>query len=84
MVESASAQKAQEELAREMRAQMAAVTGGIAPDDYVQAWWDWYLNVAQTPAKQTEIAQSAFTALMDNFNFAVKASSGEPLPLRRS
>jgi polyhydroxyalkanoate synthase len=80
MLESASAQKAQEELEREIRAQLAAVTGGIAPDDYVQAWWDWYLNVAQTPAKQTEIAQSAFAALMDNFNFAVKASTGEPLP----
>jgi polyhydroxyalkanoate synthase len=80
MAESASVQKAQEELAREMRAQLAAVTGGIAPDDYVQAWWDWYLNVAQTPAKQTEIAQSAFAALMDNFNFAVKASTGAPLP----
>ena len=33
-----------EELAREMRAQLAAVTGGLAPDDYAQAWWDWFLN----------------------------------------
>ena len=69
----------QEELAREMRAQLAAVTGGIAPDDYAQAWWDWYLNIAQTPAKQSEIAQSAFNAIMDNFTFAMKAATGQPV-----
>lgn len=68
-----------EELAREMRAQLAAVTGGIAPDDYAQAWWDWYLNVAQTPDKQSEIAQTAFSAMLDNFTFAMKAASGQPV-----
>jgi polyhydroxyalkanoate synthase subunit PhaC len=70
---------AQEELAREMRAQLAAVTGGIAPDDYAQAWWDWYLNIAQTPAKQSEIAKTAFSAMLDNFTFAMKAASGQPV-----
>jgi polyhydroxyalkanoate synthase len=70
----------QEDMAREMRAQLAAVTGGLAPDDYAQAWWDWYLNLAKTPRKQTQIAQKAVEALMDNFAFAVRASTGKPVP----
>ena len=65
------------DLAREMRAQLAAVTGGLAPDDYAQAWWDWYLNIAQTPAKQSEIAKTAFDALLDNFNFGMRAATGQ-------
>ena len=68
----------QEQIAREMRAQLAAVTGGLAPDDYAQAWWDWYLNLAQSPGKQTELAQSAFQAVADNFSFLLKAAEGKP------
>jgi polyhydroxyalkanoate synthase len=68
-----------EEIARELRAQLAAVTGGLAPDDYAQAWWDWYLNMSQSPGKQTEIAQRAFQAVADNFSFAAKAAMGKPV-----
>jgi polyhydroxyalkanoate synthase len=72
---------AEEQLSREMRAQLAAITGGLAPDDYAQAWWDWYLNVAQAPQKQTDIAHTAFKAMMDNFSFAMQASTGQaPAP----
>jgi polyhydroxyalkanoate synthase len=70
---------AESEVAREMRAQLAAVTGGLAPDDYAQAWWDWYLNIAQTPAKQTEIAKTTFDALLDNLAFGMRASTGQPV-----
>jgi polyhydroxyalkanoate synthase subunit PhaC len=66
----------QEDIARELRAQLAAVTGGLAPDDYVQAWWNWYLSVSQSPRKQTEIAQGAFQAMADNWSFAAKAAAG--------
>src|ERR1700722_17528115 len=69
----------QEQLGREMRAQLAAVTGGLAPDDYVQAWWDWYLNLAKSPDKQAEIAKTAATAMLDNFSFAMRAFTGQPL-----
>jgi len=79
MTESGGESNVQEDLAREMRAQLAAVTGGIAPDDYAQAWWDWYLNLAQTPDKQTAIAKTAFEALLDNFTFAMQASTGQPV-----
>ena len=68
-----------EQIARELRAQLAAVTGGLAPDDYAQAWWDWYLNLSQSPGTQTEIAQRAFQAVADNFSFAAKAAMGRPV-----
>jgi polyhydroxyalkanoate synthase len=68
-----------QDLAREMRAQLAAVTGGLAPDDYAQAWWDWYFNLVRAPGKQTELAQSAFQAVADNFSFAAKAAAGQPV-----
>jgi hypothetical protein len=35
------------DLERQLRAQLAAVTGGLAPEDYAQAWWDWYWDVGQ-------------------------------------
>src|SRR5277367_4631549 len=79
MAESMPDATAEEELAREMRAQLAAITGGLAPDDYAQAWWDWYLNMAQAPDKQTEIAHGAFQAIADNFSFAAKAATGTPV-----
>lgn len=60
-----------------MRAQLAAVTGGLAPDDYAQAWWDWYLSLAGAPGKQGEIAHSAFQAVADNFSFAAQAATGQ-------
>ncbi len=44
--------RAAEALARSLREQLAAVTGGLAPDVYVNAWWDWYLNIAKDPPKQ--------------------------------
>jgi polyhydroxyalkanoate synthase subunit PhaC len=69
----------EQQLGREMRAQLAAVTGGLAPDDYIQAWWDWYLNLAKSPDKQAAIAQSAVNLAMDNFSFALRAFSGQPL-----
>jgi polyhydroxyalkanoate synthase len=79
MAESELESNVQEDLAREMRAQLAAVTGGLALDDYAQAWWDWYLNIAQTPEKQSAIARTAFDGLADNFAFAMRASTGQPV-----
>src|ERR1700681_5045740 len=79
MAESDLGSDVQEDLTREMRAQLAAVTGGLAPDDYAQAWWDWYLNIAKTPDKQTAIAQTALEGLVDNFAFAMQASTGQPV-----
>jgi polyhydroxyalkanoate synthase len=77
MTESDLGSSVREDLTREMRAQLAAVTGGLALDDYAQAWWDWYLSIAQTPGKQTAIAQTAFESLVDSFTFAMRASTGQ-------
>jgi len=63
-----------------VRAQLAIATGGLAPDDYVKAWWDWYLNVAKQPPKQSQIVNEAISKAVDNWSFALRASSGQPLP----
>src|ERR1700757_1952878 len=67
------------EWARMMRAQLATVSGGLAPDVYVNAWWDWYLNLAKEPSAQLNILQDALAKTADNWNFALKAAAGEPL-----
>jgi polyhydroxyalkanoate synthase len=68
------------ELARVLRAQLATVTGGLAPDMYANAWWDWYLNLAKDPPKQHEMMQDALTKTIDSWTFALRAFSGQPLP----
>ncbi|MGA2343479.1 MAG: alpha/beta fold hydrolase [Steroidobacteraceae bacterium] len=66
-----------EKLAQALREQLAAVTGGIAPDVYVNAWWDWLLNVAKEPPKQLEIVQDGLAKAMDVWSFALRAAAGE-------
>jgi polyhydroxyalkanoate synthase subunit PhaC len=68
-----------EQLARALREQLATVTGGLAPDVYVNAWWDWYLNVAKEPSKQIDIVQDGISKAIDNWTFALKASAGEKM-----
>jgi polyhydroxyalkanoate synthase len=68
------------ELARVLRAQLADVTGGLAPDVYVNAWWDWYLNLANEPPKQLQIMQDALAKMLDNWTFGLRAAAGQTLP----
>jgi len=68
------------QLRRHLYAQLAAVTGGIAPDDYIAAWWDWYLNLTQHPHKSSELGSAALEGALDTWQFALQASSGTPLP----
>ncbi|MGC1386903.1 MAG: alpha/beta fold hydrolase [Steroidobacteraceae bacterium] len=68
------------EVAHALRAQLAAMTGGLAPDMYANAWWDWYLNLAKDPPKQLEIMQDALAKTIDTWTFALRAISGQPLP----
>jgi polyhydroxyalkanoate synthase subunit PhaC len=67
------------DMARALRAEVAAVTGGLAPDVYVNAWWDWYLNLAKEPPKQQQILHEGLAKAIDNWSFALRASAGEPL-----
>jgi polyhydroxyalkanoate synthase subunit PhaC len=61
-------------LQRALRAQMATVTGGLAPDDYVDAWWDWLLNVAKESPTQLEIFRDAMAKTADSVAFAMRAT----------
>ncbi|MGP8032516.1 MAG: PHA/PHB synthase family protein [Steroidobacteraceae bacterium] len=67
------------EVERNLRAQLAALTGGLAPDDYARAWWEWYLKVATHPPRQAALARSAYEKMLDSWQFAARAASGEPL-----
>ena len=67
------------DIERKLRAQLAALTGGLAPDDYARAWMEWYLNVATHPPRQAALATSAYEKLLDSWQFAARAASGEPL-----
>ena len=64
---------------RQLRAQLAALTGGLAPDDYLNAWWEWYLGVATHPPRQAQLAQSAYEKILDSWQFFARAAGGEPL-----
>jgi polyhydroxyalkanoate synthase len=68
------------ELASALRAQLATVTGGLAPDVYVNAWWDWYLNLAKEPPTQLQLMQDAMAKAADNWTFALRAATGQSLP----
>jgi len=62
-----------QQIERALYAQLALVTGGLAPGDYAQAWWDWYLQVAAKPDKGLALAQSAIEKTLQSWQFAVRA-----------
>src|ERR1700677_4509276 len=64
-------------LALALREQLAAITGGLAPDVYANAWWDWYLNMAQDPPKQLQILQDGIAKAADIWSFALRSAAGE-------
>ncbi len=68
------------EFGKALREQLATVTGGLAPDVYVNAWWDWFLNLAKEPPKQFEIMQEGLGRALENWSFALRAVAGETLP----
>ena len=67
-----------DELGRSFRAQLAKVTGGLAPEDYAQAFSRWWTTLAADPARQAQLAHSGAQRLMDFWSFALKAASGAP------
>jgi polyhydroxyalkanoate synthase len=62
-----------------LRAELATVTGGLAPDVYVNAWWDWFLNLAKESPTQLQIMQDALVKTADNVAFAMRAAGAAPL-----
>jgi len=67
------------ELKREILARLAAATGGLAPTDYLHAWWEWYRDLAAQPDRQLALARSAVEKLLDSWQFAARAALGPPL-----
>src|SRR5882762_3988761 len=57
------------QIERHLRAQLAALTGGLAPDDYLNAWWEWYLKLATQPPRQAQLARSAYEKILDSWQF---------------
>ena len=74
---------ARADIQRQLRAHLAGLTGGLAPDDYLKAWWQWYLGVASQPPRQAALAQSAYEKALDSWQFAARASAGAPLSPER-
>jgi len=70
----------QDELDPQLRAQLAKLTGGLAPQDYVEAYSRWWSALAADPGRQAQLAQSGARHLLDFWSFALKAASGTPTP----
>ncbi len=68
------------QLERALRAQMATLTGGLAADDYLDAWWSWLLNLSKESGQQRQLLHRAWAGAADNAAFAWRAAQGEPLP----
>ena len=68
-----------DKFARALRTQLAGVTGGLAPDVYANAWWDWLLSLSKDAPKQGQILQDAIAKLADNAAFGLQAMSADPV-----
>ncbi len=66
------------EWTRQYLAALAQVTGGLSPAPFGGAWAEWWTQLAQTPAKQAELAQSAFEKTLQVWGFAAQAADGKP------
>jgi polyhydroxyalkanoate synthase subunit PhaC len=66
------------DLRRQLLAQLATITGGMAPNDYLQAWWSWYLSLSKEPTRQLDLVQSAYQKTLDTWQFAARAVNGKP------
>jgi len=66
-----------EMLTEEIRAQLATITGGLAPESYTQAWWDWYLGLSQSPTSQTNMALDLVAKAFDTWQYSMSAMTPE-------
>jgi polyhydroxyalkanoate synthase len=69
-----------DELGQNFRAQLAKITGGLAPEDYAQAFNQWWTALAADPKRQAELAHSGAQKLLDFWKFAIAAANGEAAP----
>ncbi len=69
-----------DELGKSFRAQLAKVTGGLAPEDYASAFNHWWTALAADPKRQAELAHSGAQKLLDFWKFALQAATGDAAP----
>jgi polyhydroxyalkanoate synthase len=75
----AASERLSQQLASSARAQIAGVTGGLATDDYLRAWWDWFANFSAHPNQQWMMLQEGLERAADTWQFALRAAGGQPL-----
>jgi polyhydroxyalkanoate synthase subunit PhaC len=66
------------ELVHAVRSQLSKLSGGLASDDYLRAWWDWTLNLAMRPDQQLALAASAMSKAAESWQFVQQQLSGQP------
>jgi polyhydroxyalkanoate synthase len=67
---------AHDAIEKELRAQLAAVTGGLAPEPFARAWWDWFIGVSQSSQALESLSKHAWTGAMDTWQYAAQAVGG--------
>jgi polyhydroxyalkanoate synthase subunit PhaC len=67
------------EVGRLLLAQLGALTGGLALDDYLRAWWEWYSRLARRPERRAELVSSALQKWLELWKFSAQAAAGLPL-----
>jgi polyhydroxyalkanoate synthase len=68
------------ELVHAMRSQLARLSGGLASDDYLRAWWDWSVNLALRPDQQLALLTSAVGKAAESWQFLAQQLGGQASP----
>jgi polyhydroxyalkanoate synthase len=68
------------QLRREHLAQLGDLTGGLSPEPYVLAWWDWCLQLAAQPEQQLALGHSAVDHALESWQYAAQAAKADEQP----
>src|SRR5277367_4812495 len=66
------------ELVHAVRSQLSKLSGGLATDDYLRAWWDWSVNLALRPDQQLALLGSAMAKAAESWQFLQQQLAGQP------
>ena len=65
-------------LDRAVHAAMSQATLGLSPAALAGAFFDWWVHLALSPARQIDLTRQAVTGVADNFAFAAQCALGSP------
>ncbi|MGA3157641.1 MAG: alpha/beta fold hydrolase, partial [Steroidobacteraceae bacterium] len=66
------------ELVHAVRSQLSKFSGGLASDDYLRAWWDWYVNLALRPDQQLALLGSAMSKAAESWQYFQQQLTAQP------